>query len=123
MRHEPARVENRSDRRRGCDELDAVAESAEFPDHLARADLLGFHADGRPRFVVAHALMQDLADQSTQPVCDGVDRLGMTGARDEPTVHDREDCSLGLHRPTSPVAEIVPDTTPALLSAIKTSDQ
>jgi hypothetical protein len=30
-----ARVENRSDHRRGCHELDAAAEAAGFPDHLA----------------------------------------------------------------------------------------
>jgi hypothetical protein len=42
--------------------------------------------------------VQDLPDQSTQPVRDGANRLGMAEARDDPTVHDREDRPLGLHR-------------------------
>jgi hypothetical protein len=58
--------------------------------------------------------MQDLPDQSTQPAGDGAVRLGMTEARDEPTVHDREDGSLGLHRGIGGLIEDAPHLAVAL---------
>jgi hypothetical protein len=95
---ESTRVENHSDRGSGCHELDAVAEAAEFPDHLARAHLLGLRADGWPPFFITHALVKDLPNQATESVGDGADRLGMSEAWDDSAIHDGEDRSLGLHR-------------------------
>jgi hypothetical protein len=40
--------------------------------------------------------VQDLPDQSTQPVGDGADGLGMSEARHEPTIHHGEDGAPGL---------------------------
>ena len=70
------------------EKFDAMAEPSQFANHGASADLLGLHADGGPAFFVAHALVQDLPDQSTQPVGDRADRLGMSEARDDPKVHE-----------------------------------
>ena len=72
------------------EKFDAVAETSEFADHLACPYPLRLGADGRPAFFVAHALMQDLPDQSTQSVGDGADGLRMARARDEPAIHRRE---------------------------------
>src|SRR5262249_8842371 len=78
--------------------FDAITETSQFADHLALADLLGFGANGRPSLFVADALVQDLPDQSRQPVGDGTDGLGVPEARDEPSVDEREDRALGCHR-------------------------
>jgi hypothetical protein len=79
------------------EKFDAIAEASQFADHFARADLLGLHANGGPAFFVAHTLVQDLLGQSTQPVGDRADRLGMPEAWDDAAIHDGEDRSLGLH--------------------------
>ena len=77
-------------------------------------------ATSRPRPISAqiHAVVQDLPDQSTQPVGDSADGLGMTEARDEPTVHDREDCSLGLHRGIGGLVENAPHLAIAFRAAM-----
>lgn len=59
-------------------------------------------------FLVAHALVQDLPDQSTQSVADGPNRLGMSEAWDDPTVDDGKNRPLGLHRG---VGGLVEDTS------------
>jgi hypothetical protein len=41
--------------------------------------------------------VQDLPDQSTQPVGDGANGLRMAETRDEPPIHDGEDRALGFH--------------------------
>ena len=62
---------------RSREKFDAIAETSQFADHLARAHFLRLRADRRPAFLVPYALVQDLPDQSTQPVSDGTDRLRM----------------------------------------------
>ena len=78
------------------EQFDAVAETSQFADHLACPHLLRLGADGRPAFFVAHALMQDLPDQSTQPVGDGADglRMGQGGGRVGDTPRRRSSPSL-----------------------------
>lgn len=95
-----ARVENLS---RSCrvarwsrEKFDAVAEASQFPDHLARPHLLRLGTDGRSSLLVAHALVQDLPDQSTEPMGDSPDGLRMAKPRDEPTIDHGEDGPLGL---------------------------
>jgi len=61
--------------RRSREKFDAIAETSQVADHLARSHLLRLGADRRPAFLVPYALVQDLPDQSTQPVSDGTDRL------------------------------------------------
>ena len=45
-----------------------------------------------------NALVQNLPDQTTEPVGDGTDGLRVSKARDEPAVDDRKDRPLRLHR-------------------------
>jgi hypothetical protein len=47
-----------------------IAETSQFPDHLARPHLLRFFADGWPAFLVPNAFVEDFPDQPTQPVGD-----------------------------------------------------
>src|SRR5580765_532175 len=96
-----ARVENLS---RSCqaarwsrEQFDSIAETSQFADHLACPHLLRLGADGRSAFFVTHALMQDLPDQSTQPVGDGANSLRMAKARDEPAIHHGEDRPLRFY--------------------------
>jgi hypothetical protein len=49
-------------------------------------------------FFVRNALVQNLPDQTTEPVDDGPDGLSVSKARDEPAIHDGEDGALRLHR-------------------------
>ena len=65
---------------------------------FARSVFLRFSTDRRSSLLVPHALVQDLPDQSTQPVGDRTDRLGMSQARDDAAVHDGKDRPLGFHR-------------------------
>jgi hypothetical protein len=82
--------------RRSRETFDVIAEGAQFADHLARTHLLRLFADGRPAFLVAHALMKNLPNQTTEPVSDRADRLGVAEAWDEPAIHDREDGALAF---------------------------
>ena len=85
----------------GClerEQFDAIAESSQFADHLARPHLLRLRADGWAAFFVPNALVQDLPNQTTEPVGDGTDGLRVSEARDEPAIHDGEDRALRLHR-------------------------
>src|SRR4051812_12203155 len=75
----------------------SLAERSQFADHLARAHLLGLHADRGAAFFVANALVQNLPDQTTEPVGDGTDGLRVSKTRDEPAVHDRKDRPLRLY--------------------------
>jgi hypothetical protein len=61
-----------------------------------------------PALFVAHPLVQDLPDQSTQPVVDRAGCLGMSEAWDDPTVHDGKDRPLGLYRPLGRLIEDAP---------------
>ena len=73
-----------------------IAETSQFADHLARTHFLRLCADGRPAFLVPHALVQDLPDQSTESVGDGPNRLGMSEAWDDPTVDDGKDLTCRI---------------------------
>src|SRR4051794_40905394 len=84
--------------RRSRAKFDAVAETPQFADHLARSHLLRLVADSRPALLVADALVQNLPDQTTEPVGDSSDGLSVPKARDEPTIHNGEDGALRLHR-------------------------
>src|ERR1700730_10366260 len=100
-RHGLTRVENRSHSCRAArgsrKPVDVIAETAQFADHLARPHLLRFFADGWSAFLIANALVKNLPNQTTQPVGDGATGLRMPEARDESSIHDREDRPLGLH--------------------------
>ena len=78
--------------------LDAVAEASQFADHLARPHFLRLGADGRTAFFVPDSLVKNLPDQTTEPVGDGANGLGMAESRDESAIDDREDRAFGLHR-------------------------
>jgi hypothetical protein len=59
--------------------------------------------------------VEDLPDQSTQPVGDRADCLGVSEAGDDPTVHNGEDRALGLHRGIGGLIELcLPETPKAL---------
>ena len=73
-----------------------IAETSQFADHLARTHLPRLVADGRLPFLVSHALVQDLPDQSTEAVGDGPNRLGMSEAWDDSTVDDGKRSSPSL---------------------------
>jgi hypothetical protein len=66
--------------RRSRDEFDAVAETAEFADHLRGAALGAVFGHGGPAFLVGHALVEDLPDEPTEPMGDGANRLGVPEA-------------------------------------------
>ena len=106
----------------GCsmewEQFDAIAETSQFADHLARSHLLRFGVDERPSLLVAHALVQDLPDQSTQPVGDGANRLGMPEARDDPTIHDGKDRPFGLHGGVGGLIEDAPHLAVAFGAAV-----
>jgi len=86
----------------GCsmapEKFDAIAETSQFTDHLARSHLLRLFAHGRPALLVPHALVKNLSNEATDSMGDRTDGLSVTEARDEPTVRDREDGPLRLHR-------------------------
>src|SRR5206468_4389787 len=81
-------------------------------------DLLRLFADGRPALLVAHALVKNLPNQTTEPVSDGADRLGVAEARDEPAIHDREDGALGLHRGVGRLIQDAPHLSVAFGTAV-----
>ena len=60
-----------------------IAETSQFPDHLARPHLLRFFADGWPAFLVPNAFVEDLPNQTTQPVGGRADDLCVSEARNE----------------------------------------
>jgi hypothetical protein len=60
-----------------------IAETSQFADHLARPHLLRLFADGWSAFLVPKALVQDLPNETTEPVSDGANRLGVPEAWDE----------------------------------------
>src|ERR687898_427274 len=96
------RVENHS---RSCRaarwsrrEFDAIAETSQFADHLARSHLLSLFTDGWAAFLIANALMKNLPNQPTEPVGDGTNGLTVSESRDEPSVDDGEDRALRFDR-------------------------
>jgi hypothetical protein len=66
-------------------EADAVAEASEFPDHL-----------GRATFVIHDAVVQNLPDQTTEPMGDRANGLRVPQADHEPSIHDLKDTAFGL---------------------------
>ena len=74
-----------------------IAQTSQFPDHLARPHLLRFFADGWPAFLVLHALVKNLPNEATESVGDRTDGLGVPEARDDTAIHDGEDGRRGLH--------------------------
>src|SRR5438105_2550627 len=78
--------------------FDAIAETAEFSDHLGGSTLCTRFDDKRAAFFVRDAIVQDLPHEPTQPMRDRPDRLGMAQTDDEPPVQELEDTTLGLHR-------------------------
>ena len=63
------------------EKFDAVAETSQFADHLARPHFLRLCADGWSAFLVANALVKNLPDKTTQPVGDGANGLASCTAR------------------------------------------
>ena len=53
--------------------------------------------DRRPALLIPNALVKNLPNQTTEPVGDGTDGLGVSEARNESTVDDGEDRALSLH--------------------------
>src|SRR5207248_6691110 len=66
--------------------FDAIAETAEFSDHLGGSTLCTRFGDKRAAFFVRDAIVQDLPHEPTQPMRDRPDRLGMAQTDDEPPV-------------------------------------
>ena len=92
---------NLSRRWHGWCELNPIPETSEFADHLARSYLLRFFGDGWPAFLVANAFVEDLPNQTTQPVGDSADRLGVSESGNEPAIHDGEDRTVARRAPRS----------------------
>ncbi len=63
-------------RRRGC-ELHAIAERLKLPDEPARSLLGNLGVRTGPAFLVMGALVQDLPNQTAEPMGDGPDGLGV----------------------------------------------
>jgi hypothetical protein len=72
-----------------------IAETSQFPDHLARAHFLRLCADRWSAFV-RNALVKNLPDQPTEAVGDGADRFRVSKTRDKPSMDDREDRAFGF---------------------------
>jgi len=102
--------------------FDAIAQTSQFADHLARTHLLGLFADGRPAFLVPHVLVKNLPNQATEPVSDRTDRLGVAEARDEPAIHEREDGALRLHRGVGRLIQDASHLSVALGTAVTVVD-
>ena len=48
------------------EKFNAIAETSQFADHLACSPLLRLRADGRPAFLVSHALVKNLPNEATE---------------------------------------------------------
>jgi hypothetical protein len=101
--------------------MHGLKQVSEFSNHLARTGLLQRIVDRGVTFFVPNPLVQDLPDQTTEPMADRTDGLGVSQARDEPAIDDCEDSALGFHRPgvrgsygvsNEPGSKIVPNTQP-----------
>src|SRR5437870_11314965 len=119
---ESTRVENllRSCRtaRWSWDTFDAIAETSQFADHLARSHLLRLCADRWSAFLVPNALVKNLPNETTEPVGDGPDGLSVPEAWDEPSIDDREDRALGLRRRVCSLIDDAPHLAVALGTAV-----
>jgi len=62
-------------------EFDVVPKASELPNHSLRSASLGSFVDGRASFLVTHALVQNLPNESAQSVGDDADRLVVPKAR------------------------------------------
>jgi hypothetical protein len=58
--------------------------------------------------IIPNAFMQDLPNQTTQPVGDCADRLGVSESGDEPATDDREDHAFGFDRSVRRLIEDAP---------------
>jgi hypothetical protein len=59
-----------------------VAETSQFPDHLAHSHLLRLCADRWSAFLVPNALVKNLPNETTE------DGLGVAEARNDRAIHD-----------------------------------
>ena len=75
-------------------ELDAITESAELSDHARRPVSCGAVIERRTVFFIASPVVQDLPDQSTQPVSDEPNRLRVAQARDMATIEELKEAAL-----------------------------
>ena len=89
-------VENHSSGRI-CYRFDFVSKHSEFPDHGCGAALLGLFRNCRTAFFIRNAVMQNYPDQMTEAIRNYADRLVMSQARNETTIHDLENASLALN--------------------------
>jgi len=77
--------------------FDSVAKHSEFPDHGCGAALLGLFRHCRTAFFIRNAFMQNYPDQVTEAIRNYADRLVMSQARNETTIHDLENASLAFN--------------------------
>jgi hypothetical protein len=74
------------------------SETSQFADHLTRSHFLRFFADGRPAFLVPHAVVKNLPNQTTQSVVIAPIAWGVFEPLDESSVRDRQEGLLGFER-------------------------
>ena len=79
-------------------DFNTVAERSKFANHLGGALLPPPLGDGRPPFLIGHALVQDLPDEATEAMSNRADRYGMPEARDQSTVDEFEDAAFRFDR-------------------------
>jgi len=60
----------------GTSELDAMAKGLQIPDHLIRSLLFPAEGDNQTAFLLLNALVQNILEQTTQPMSDSPDGLG-----------------------------------------------
>ena len=86
--------------------FDTVAETSEFPDHLGQ-HVVGPAAlmTAGPRSSDVNTFVQNLPDETAEPMGNGADGLRVSKANDQPTVHQLKDTAFGLHRSVGGLVE------------------
>src|SRR5215472_11572367 len=119
------RVENAPSRwsnRLRIRQFDLIAETPEFPDHSCRSAQLGFLANRWATLLVADSLVQDLPDQTAEPMGNHSDGLIMPQTRHIATMENFEDAPFVLDRRVGGLIENAPHGAVALRRPVATAD-
>jgi hypothetical protein len=96
-----ARVENHFEScralRLGTYELNPIAKASKIPDHLSGTLLLPLASDSRTTLLILNALVENLPNQSAQPMRDRADGLSKTQSRHQSLKHQLKNTAFGLH--------------------------
>ena len=103
-------------------QFDPIAETPEFPDHSCRSAQLGFLANRWAALLVTDSLVQDLPDQTAEPMGNHSDGLIMPQTRHIATIEKFEDAPFVLDRRVGGLIENAPHGAVALRRPVATAD-